>query len=81
MREKLKGLKNRISVNIWLLGAIKEKKIESNIWRNANRNFPTIRKRLNVLIVYQTREEKISILTSLDEMKGNNPRGKEAGHL
>lgn len=57
--EKLKVIKNGICVNIWLIGALKEKnKQKLNIWSTANWNFLTIRKRLNELIVYQTRELK-----------------------
>lgn len=70
MREKLKGLKNRMCQYLINRGPKREKKNkeELNIWRTANWNFPTIRKRLNELIVYQTREEKISILTSSDKI-------------
>lgn len=51
-KKKLKGVKNRIIVNIWLIRVLKEK---LNIWRTANWHCATIKERLNG---YQHEREK-----------------------
>lgn len=58
MREKLEGMKNRMCQYLLYRGPKRRGKSTGklNIWRIANWNFPTIKKRLNGLIVYQTKK-------------------------